>query len=68
MKTFRRICLQDYPIIDGEKSFVLQRGKEYITSLEQDDGTVIVFTRYWIRGVPVWRRSTGAWRYSLCEI
>ena len=45
MKTYNRICTQDY--FD-----YLKRGKEYITS-EEKDGTVTVFTSKWISGVPV---------------
>lgn len=53
MKTFHRICLQDYHVTDGKVSFVLKRGAEYITSVEREDGTVTVFTQFWISGIPV---------------
>jgi len=53
MKTFRRICLRDYAVIEAETSFTLRRGEEYITSVEGKDGTVTVYTHYWISGVPV---------------
>ena len=45
MKTYKRICTQDY-------FGYLKRGKEYLTS-EEKDGTVTVFTRKWIYGVPI---------------
>lgn len=53
MTTFKRICLEDYTITDTEgTSFTLQRAKEYTTSLEREDGTVMLFSTYWVR-VPV---------------
>jgi hypothetical protein len=56
VKTFNRICIEDHTIEgigrDGEDvSFILKRGKEYLTSTEKD-GHVTVFTTYWLR-VPV---------------
>lgn len=53
MKTFKRICIQDWEVTDseGNRCEVL-RGNEYITSPEHDDGTCTVFTTYWVR-VPV---------------
>lgn len=53
MKTYCRICLHDYSVTDDDRSFTLQRGAEYLTSAKRDDGTVTVFTSYWISGVPV---------------
>lgn len=53
MKTFRRICLRDHPVTDGETTFTLKRGEEYLTSVERMDGTVTVFTRYWLHGIPI---------------
>jgi hypothetical protein len=52
MQTFNRICVEDYDIIDGEKSLTLKRAQEYITSAERD-GCVTVFTNFWATGVPV---------------
>lgn len=53
MRTFQRICVEDYTIHDGEKQFTLQRGHEYTTSsVREEDGTVKVFSTYWV-DVPV---------------
>lgn len=52
MQTFKRICLEDYDIIDGEKSLTLHRAQEYLTSAERD-GCVTVFTSFWANGVPI---------------
>ena len=52
-QTFKRICLMDYPIQDANgTTFTLRRAKEYITSPVREDGTVLVFSQYWVR-VPV---------------
>lgn len=52
MKTFKRVCLEDYTIVDAEgTTFTVERAKEYTTSAEKD-GTVVVFSRYWVT-VPV---------------
>ena len=45
MKTFNRICIEDYDTI--------KRGKEYLTSDVNELGCVTVFTSDWIHGVPV---------------
>ena len=52
METFNRICIKDYNIKDkrGNK-FDLKRGKEYLTSRDED-GLVMVFSNYWVK-VPV---------------
>ncbi len=47
----RQICIEDYAIADGDWSFTLTRGKEYITSPAKG-GCVTVFSTYWVRGVP----------------
>lgn len=48
MITYKRICIEDFEIIDQENTrFKLNRGKEYITS-EEINGKVHVFSRYWI--------------------
>ena len=52
MKTFDRICIEDYTVTEGEISATVHCGEEYITT-EERDGTVTVFTDYWIRYVPV---------------
>lgn len=53
MTTFKRVCLKDHTITDQEgTTFTLQRAKEYTTSGERSDGTVMVFSRFWVR-VPV---------------
>lgn len=47
MAIFKRICLRDETLIDGDKSLVMKRGKEYTTS-DVVDGEVRVFTQYWV--------------------
>ena len=63
MKTYNRICIKDYVITDEYgKSFTIERGKEYRTSVvdaapsvvypyPQKDH-VVVFSKYWV-SVPV---------------
>lgn len=46
MKTFNRICIEDYSVSDGENTATVERGKEYITS-EEEEGMVTVFTNFW---------------------
>jgi hypothetical protein len=48
-KTFKRVCIEDYDIValDGGH-FRVERAKEYITGPERDDGTLTVFSRYWV--------------------
>ena len=45
--TFKRVCIKDYTIRDGATEFTIKRGEEYITSPEQPDGSVTVYSRYW---------------------
>lgn len=62
MRTFKRICLRDYEIEDGDLKFKLNRGQEYITSaignapaileIEPKNGSVVVMDKYWV-SVPV---------------
>jgi hypothetical protein len=48
MRTYQRICIQDYDVLaENGDHFEVKRGKEYLTSDVRDDGSVIVFTRYW---------------------
>lgn len=48
MKTFKRICIEDYTVTDRVgTSFTLRRGREYTTSPERD-GEVHVFSQYWL--------------------
>jgi len=52
METFNRICIKDYHIKDSiGQQFDLKRGKEYLTSRDED-GLVMVFSNYWVK-VPV---------------
>ena len=52
MKTFNRICIKDYQRIDRiGQVFNVKRGKEYLTSSEED-GEVTVFSNFWVK-VPV---------------
>lgn len=52
MKTFNRICIKDFEVGDEDNSFTIKRGKEYLTSEEDEKGEVTVFTQFWV-GVPV---------------
>lgn len=53
MQTFNRICIKDWEITaENGDHFKAVRGKEYTTSTEHEDGTVTVFSNYWVR-VPV---------------
>lgn len=53
MTTFNRICIEDYAVTDSKGAVAeVKRGKDYLTSDVQTDGTVTVFTRYWFP-VPV---------------
>ena len=45
MKTFERVCIEDYK--------TLRRGEIYITSQLDEKATVVVFTQHWIVDVPV---------------
>ena len=48
MRTYNRICIEDYEIEDSEGTkFNLKRGKEYLTSQEKN-GEVCVFSTYWV--------------------
>lgn len=50
VKVYKRICLYDHTITDDEgTSFTLKRGTEYTTSGPLEDGTVMVFSQYWVR-------------------
>lgn len=51
MKTFKRICIHDHTVKDSDESFTVNRGTEYITSVEEG-GYVTVFSTYWAK-VPV---------------
>ena len=48
MKTFNRICIKDWSIEaeNGDRQ-ECKRGKEYLTSAEQD-GVVVVFSGFWV--------------------
>ena len=46
MAVFKRICLCDKTITEGDKTLIMKRGKEYTTSAEVN-GEVRVFTQYW---------------------
>jgi len=50
MKTFNRVCIEDFTVVDADKNIAqVKRGQEYLTSEPYDDGTVIVFTNYWFK-------------------
>lgn len=43
-----------YTVTDREgTSFTVERGREYLTSSEDADKRVMVFSTYWVR-IPVW--------------
>jgi len=49
MKTFNRICIQNYFVEakNGDR-LDLYRGKEYLTSDVDDKNEVIVFSQFWV--------------------
>lgn len=50
MKIYERICLKDWHIEaqNGDRQD-LTRGKTYTTSASMDDGTVTVFSSFWVQ-------------------
>lgn len=53
MKTFNRICIKDWEITaQNGDHFEVKRANEYLTSDVLDDGTVMVFSNFWVP-VPV---------------
>ena len=51
MKTFKRTCIKS-TVLNTHDNFTLKLGKEYITSSVDNNGEVMVFSRYWL-SVPV---------------
>jgi hypothetical protein len=48
MKTFTRVCIKDFEIVDlGDRKLTLKSGEQYLTS-EEKDGMVMVFTTFWV--------------------
>lgn len=49
MRTFSRVCIEDDALEaqNGDRAEI-KRGREYITSPVRADGTVIVFTNFWV--------------------
>jgi len=47
MPIYKRICLRDETIVDGDKTLVMKRGKEYTTT-DEVEGKVRVLTQYWV--------------------
>ena len=45
--TYKRICIKDLEIVDGDRSMTIKRGKEYITT-DEVDGKVRVLSQYWV--------------------
>jgi len=52
MKTFKRVCIEELIVTDGDRSMKIERSKEYTTTPEKN-GTVTVFSSWWVSGVPV---------------
>lgn len=52
-QTFKRICLYDHELVDGDKRLDLKRGQEYLTSAVSD-GQVTVLSSYWTRCPVEW--------------
>lgn len=48
MKTYKRKCIEDYSVTDGEKTFNISKGKEYLTSALCESGNVVVLSHLWI--------------------
>ncbi len=62
MKTYHRICIEDYTLkAQSGDCFSFERGKEYITSRKKKN-KVFVFSRYWV-WVPA-RVFAGAERFT----
>ena len=53
MKVYERICLKDWHIQaeNGDRQD-LKRGKTYTTGASREDGTVEVFSTFWV-GAPI---------------
>ncbi len=50
MITFSRICIKNYTITDHEGTvFAIKRGEEYLTSAEEENGEVMIFSTYWVK-------------------
>jgi hypothetical protein len=50
MKVVNRICIKTEEFVDGpDRHITLQRGQEYVTSANERDGQVTVFSAYWFR-------------------
>jgi len=50
MKAVKRICIQDWEVTaDNGDHFEVTRGKEYITSMENEDGECTVFSNFWVK-------------------
>lgn len=66
MKTYTRICIKDYSITDGDNTFKISKGKEYLTSTLLDDGNVVVLSNYGIRApITIFRGEVPAYRHSI---
>ena len=50
MKVYERICLHDWHVdaLNGDRQDC-KRGKAYTTSAPHEDGTVTVFSSFWVR-------------------
>lgn len=49
MRTFQRICIEDAEVrAQNGDCQQIKRGEEYITSDVRADGTVVVFSRFWV--------------------
>lgn len=44
-ETYKRVCIEDYSIVEGEDRLDVKRGREYTTSPERN-GHVCVFSTY----------------------
>jgi hypothetical protein len=50
MRVVNRICIKTEEFVDGpDRSIELKRGQEYVTSADERDGEVTVFSTYWFR-------------------
>lgn len=52
METYKRICINDLFINNEGKTFILEKGKEYITSSIKND-RVTVYDKYWVTNIPI---------------
>jgi hypothetical protein len=59
MTTYKRKCLQNYKIEDGNNEFILKKDKVYITSKVYNNKHITVFSEFWCHNIPIGIFSAG---------